>query len=60
MRPLRLAWEWIRKRWSGDDVLILTGSLIAAAGVWGFDWRVAEILFGLWLIYLGWPERRQG
>ncbi|MGE5553306.1 MAG: hypothetical protein ACM3XZ_05205 [Betaproteobacteria bacterium] len=42
-----------RIRVDPDDALIVAGTVLAAVGLWGIDWRLSLVLLGLWLIFLG-------
>jgi hypothetical protein len=39
-----------------DDLFILVGTSLSVYGLWGFDPRIAWIMLGVWLIFLGRPR----
>lgn len=36
-----------------DDCLIIAGTALCTVGFWGIDHRLALIILGVWLIFLG-------
>jgi len=39
-----------------NDVFIVAGTSLFTYGAWGFDPRVAMMVLGVWLIFLGRPQ----
>jgi hypothetical protein len=44
-------------RFDLDDALLIGGTACTTVGLWSFDYRIALVVLGLWLVWLGIPRR---